>query len=368
MFRPSWAIIALLPLMSGCAEERASEGHALKAALSAAEAKANDGRIDLTSLQGESGMKGLRQVLLRPFSRTAQAAAASADFSRDKKEPRSTQRYDVSFEVTLTPHSGPGIRVVDALETRIDGLGDFVLRHQVAWASAEGPGEEGRRCWRVGPAVYLARDYGQPTLVTLRALEDRRCLDGTTAALSEFILSMLPGLRLVEAVEGPGGVKVTLALAEAAAAAPAIPAFYRPSEGPRAVESEAWFGPRATLFATHGTLTRCQVELVFEVATGAWVSARVIAGLAYEKQGTRALLEVRGTLTTRPDEMPIEAPTEARIAAPRSRIFDTVKRALGEEPVVLGTTSPLPEPGDAPPLTLTPGAENAPSPPSESPP
>ena len=333
----------------GCDEPVAGEGQALKVALAQAERSALDTHLDLARL-GEPEAWG--RLLRRSFARHG-ARLGNLRFT-----------VDVAYE--LRGAAGQSLKLTEQ-RTSDSGLnGDFSLDQRMAWVLPDESGEGGRRCWRVGGQLYSARATGPASHFRERGGEGARCLDAAIEPLQSWLLAFEGVLRL-EAVPGVGRLGREVVDVEVSghvdpSAAPmGLPLFWQENAAHTGTEETMGVpGPRTWLSVSHGALRSLSGALVLDTETGLPLEGLLEIRLAVDKSGQAGEIRLNVRLRTELRSGAIVPPAEIVESGPRPRPFLERERLLGQK-FKGAPAAALPRPGDAPPLSLVPGAEGEPA-------
>lgn len=349
------ACFAFVLVSTGCDEPVAGDGFALKAALAAAEARALETRV---SVEGLSTAEGWAETLRRSFARHAPRLGGRA--------------YTLTTTYSLEAAGAPPLGTMETTERRVTVVtlnGDAHLDHRIAWRTPDDRGDGGRRCWRIAGRLYHARQTGPASTFEERGGEGDRCLDAAVEPLQSLLRVLTPHMRVSarpgEPMDGRETVTVSLASASDPAAAPtALPAFWQPAspQAPREAAQETMGvpGPRGPLFSSHGVLRTLEGTSTLDAETGLPLAARLEARFEVQKAGLGGTLVIRIEVTSTIHRGALLPPEVVVPVGPRPRPFLERAQLLGE--AAKDVSAPLPKPGDAPPLRVSPGAEGDPPP------
>lgn len=346
------ACFAVALVSTGCDEPVAGEGFALKAALAAAEARALETRV---TVQGLSTAEGWLDALRRSFARHASRLGGRA--------------YTLTTTYSLETSGAPPMETTERRLAVVTLNGDAHLDHHIAWRTPDDQGEGGRRCWRIAGRLHHARHTGPASTFEERGGEGDRCLDAAIEPLQSLLRALTPQMRVAARAGEPmdGRETITVALApesDPAAAPTALPAFWQPAspQASREADQETMGvpGPRGPLFLSHGVLRRLEGTSTLDAETGLPLAARFEARFEVQKGGLGGTLVVRVECMSTPHRGAVPPPDAVVPVGPRPRPFLERAHLLGEAPK--DAAAPLPKPGDAPPLRVSPGAEGDPPP------
>lgn len=245
--------------------------------------------------------------------------------------PRGTQRLTV-VSARVTVDGAPVSTLRDLHTAVVDAAGAERLD---VWSLAATPVlvEDGRSCVRVGDEIFSGWRTRPPQRLRPQT-RPARCLEADP--LAELVTRFAPEL--------------------ATAAGPAFrlrdrerpPPDPIPLTWPTETDAPPLHPPRALLLVGHARPIRFAGRLEIS-PEGHLLGGRLDARFAIRKDGRDAQLDLAIRAWSRPFADRLEAPPEHTIEVARDRIVPRIEAVLGTLPA---DPTPLPGPGDAPPLKL----------------
>lgn len=334
----------------GC-QEKAGEAQALKAGLAAAQAA---GRIPPLTEAPPRDPAALGAALRRPFA--------------DLVGRLGPVTITVTGRYTLSRGDQPEVALAESITLRSAGDGDFALSmRNISSDGQDGRRRQGRRCWQIGEAGYVARLQGPATRLDDPEIPLQRCLGGAIEPFTGLIRLMLDQLTVTAAEQDQiaGRPTLTVVLGRAGDGVeipPPLPIAWPAPDAPTlgrygldaAPDGSERPAARPPLVSTHTRAKALKGLLYMDVETGIPLKGSFEGELIAEKFNEGRTLTFEISVSTEAGIEPIEAPEDARDYGPRRRLFADCEALLGEGGcrVLAEEEIALPAPGEAPPLKI----------------